>query len=64
MIGESPQFREMLSLLKQVACYDAAVLLEGETGTGQELAARAIHYDGPRCSKPFMPISCGALQDA
>jgi two-component system response regulator GlrR len=63
MIGESSQFRSMVSLLKQVACYEAAVLLEGETGTGKELAARAIHYDGVRRSKPFMPINCGALQD-
>lgn len=64
MIGQSPRFREMVSLLQQVARYDAAVLLEGETGTGKELAARAIHYDGPRRSKPFMPINCGALQDS
>jgi DNA-binding NtrC family response regulator len=63
MIGESSQFRSMLSSLKQVACYEAAVVLEGETGTGKELAARAIHYDGPRRPKPFMPINCGALQD-
>jgi DNA-binding NtrC family response regulator len=38
-------------------------LLEGETGTGKELAARAVHYGGPRNAKPFLPINCGALQD-
>jgi two-component system response regulator GlrR len=64
MLGESPQFIHTLALLKQVAIYDAAVLIEGETGTGKELAARAIHYDGPRRNKPFLPVNCGALQDS
>jgi len=64
MLGESPEFLQTLTLLKQVAVYDAAVLIEGETGTGKELAARAIHYDGPRRSKPFLPVNCGALQDS
>ena len=64
MLGESPEFLQTLALLKQVAVYDAAVLIEGETGTGKELAARAIHYDGPRRSKPFLPVNCGALQDS
>ncbi len=64
MLGESPQFIDTLELLKQVARYDAAVLLEGETGTGKELAARAIHYDGPRRNLPFIPVNCGAFQDS
>jgi DNA-binding NtrC family response regulator len=64
MLGESPRFLQTLALLKQIARYDAAVLIEGETGTGKELAARAIHYDGPRRAKPFLPVNCGALQDA
>jgi DNA-binding NtrC family response regulator len=64
MLGESREFLQTLALLKQVAVYDAAVLIEGETGTGKELAARAIHYDGPRRSKPFLPVNCGALQDS
>jgi DNA-binding NtrC family response regulator len=64
MLGDSPEFRQTLRVLKQLAVYDAAVLIEGETGTGKELAARAIHYDGPRRSKPFLPVNCGALQDS
>ena len=64
MLGESPSFQQLLSTLKQIARFDAAVLLEGETGTGKELAARALHYDGPRRAKPFLPINCGALQDS
>jgi DNA-binding NtrC family response regulator len=63
MLGESPAFFQLLERLKHVARYDATVLLEGETGTGKELAARAVHYDGPRRAKPFLPINCGALQD-
>ena len=64
MLGESSEFKHTLELLRQVAIYDAAVLLEGETGTGKELAARAIHYDGPRRGKPFLPVNCGALPDS
>jgi two-component system, NtrC family, response regulator GlrR len=64
MLGESPQFIRTLALLKQVAQYDAAVLIEGETGTGKELAARAIHYESHRRDKPFLPVNCGALQDS
>lgn len=63
MLGESPVFLQFLTTLEHVARYDATVLLEGETGTGKELAARAVHYDGPRRAKPFMPINCGAMQD-
>ena len=64
MLGESSSFQQLLATLKQIARFDAAVLLEGETGTGKELAARALHYDGPRRAKPFLPINCGALQDS
>lgn len=63
MIGTSPAFRELVALIAKVALYDAAVLIEGETGTGKELAARAIHYQGARRAKPFLPLNCGALPD-
>lgn len=62
--GESPAFRQALSLLRQCARVDATVLLCGETGTGKELAARAIHYLSPRRHGPFVPINCGALPDS
>jgi DNA-binding NtrC family response regulator len=64
MIGQSPAFRDFLALLAKVASYDAPVLIEGETGTGKELAAREIHYSGCRSDQPFVPVNCGALPDS
>ncbi|KFB67828.1 sigma-54 dependent transcriptional regulator [Candidatus Accumulibacter vicinus] len=62
-VGESPAFRQVLSFIAKLARCDAPVLIEGETGTGKELAARAIHYSGARGSAPFVPINCGAIPD-
>lgn len=62
--GQSPAFRSALALLHQCARVDATVLVCGETGTGKELAARAIHYLSPRRHGPFVPINCGALPDS
>src|SRR5262249_57411469 len=64
MIGQSRPFRDLIEVLAKAAQYDATVLIEGETGTGKELAARAIHYDGPRRSRPFVPVNCGSLADS
>src|SRR5262245_6688958 len=64
MIGESRAFLDVVRLIEKVARFDAPVLIEGETGTGKELAARAIHYSGPRRDCPFIPVNCGAIPDA
>jgi two-component system response regulator GlrR len=64
MIGESAAFRAVARLIERMAVYDAPVLIEGETGTGKELAARAIHYGGERGDRPFVPVNCGALPDS
>lgn len=63
MVGSSPPFLHVLQQIKKISRYDAPVLLEGETGTGKELAARAIHYLSPRKDLPFIPINCGAIPD-
>jgi DNA-binding NtrC family response regulator len=63
MIGSSPSFLRVLGLLGRMASCDAPVLIEGETGTGKELAARAVHYQGARRSRPFVPVNCGAIPD-
>jgi DNA-binding NtrC family response regulator len=63
MIGDSPAFKAMLAALARFAALTPAVLLRGETGTGKELAARALHTHGPRAAGPFVAINCGAIPD-
>jgi DNA-binding NtrC family response regulator len=61
LVGESPAFVSEVQKFPLVAKSDASVLISGETGTGKELCARAIHYLSPRANKPFVPINCGAI---
>jgi DNA-binding NtrC family response regulator len=63
LVGGSPAFLGALALIKKIARCEAPVLIEGETGTGKELAARAIHYLGARRDYPFIPVNCGAVPD-
>jgi DNA-binding NtrC family response regulator len=63
LIGASSAHVAMLDQLRRIAASEAPTLIEGETGSGKELAARAIHYDGPRGDGPFVPVNCGALPD-
>jgi DNA-binding NtrC family response regulator len=63
MIGRSVAFRIANALIEKMSAFDAPVVIEGETGTGKELAARAIHYRGARAGRPFVPVNCGALPD-
>src|SRR6267378_2140859 len=63
LVGQSPAFLEVLELTKRFSGCDATVLVQGETGTGKELIARAIHYLGARRNFPFIPVNCGALPD-
>jgi transcriptional regulator with PAS, ATPase and Fis domain len=60
-IGESPAFIEAIKLAERASQSNSTVLLLGETGTGKELFAQAIHNAGPYRSKPFIPINCGAI---
>jgi DNA-binding NtrC family response regulator len=61
MIGESQVFRNIINKLPLVAQCDAGVLITGETGTGKEFCARAIHYLSARARRPFVPVNCGAI---
>lgn len=63
LLGSSPQFQKTYAQIEKMARVDATVLIAGETGTGKEMAARAIHYLGSRCDQPFIPINCGALAE-
>ncbi len=61
LVGESPRMREACTLLAKAAGLDITVLVLGETGTGKELAARAIHDRSARRERRFVPVNCGAL---
>lgn len=63
IVGRGPAMRQLFDLLPQVADSDSTVLIEGASGTGKELVARAIHNLSPRCDKRFVAINCGALPD-
>ncbi len=63
LLGCSPAFVRVLELIEKLSQSDAPVVLHGETGTGKELAARAVHYRGPRHGQPFIPVNCGAIPD-
>ncbi len=61
IVGKSRAMRDVYRLLEQAAAIDITVLITGETGTGKELAARAIHYHSGRKEGRFVPVNCGAL---
>jgi DNA-binding NtrC family response regulator len=63
IIGKAPALQRMFDLIERVAPTRSSVLLTGETGTGKELAARAIHDLSPRAKKPFVPVTCSALTE-
>ena len=63
MIGVSPVFRQLMTLIDQVADSSATVLIQGESGTGKELLARAIHDRSSRRAGPFVAVNCAALPE-
>ncbi|TKB78483.1 MAG: sigma-54-dependent Fis family transcriptional regulator, partial [Nitrospira sp.] len=63
LVGSSPAMLEVYKVVAKVSQGRSTVLLEGESGTGKELIARAIHANGPRRDRPFVPVNCAALPD-
>lgn len=63
MVGESAKFNQVLKRIELFSNCDASVLIEGETGTGKEMVARAIHYQSSRKNYPFIAVNCGALPE-
>jgi transcriptional regulator with GAF, ATPase, and Fis domain len=61
IIGNSPALNSVLANVRRVAPTDATALVLGETGTGKELIARAIHNSSPRCGRPFIKLNCAAI---
>lgn len=63
LVGTSPQIRHVCHIIRMVGARRATVLITGETGTGKEIAARALHQAGPRRQGPLVAINCSALPD-
>ena len=61
LVGEDPGFRAMKRKISLLAQSECTVLITGETGTGKELCARALHYLSSHAEKPFLPVNCGAI---
>jgi DNA-binding NtrC family response regulator len=64
LIGRSPAMVVLYEEIQQIAAVDATVLIEGETGTGKELVARAIHLSSRRASQPFLAVNCAGFTDS
>jgi two-component system response regulator HydG len=63
VVGSSPQMLALIERLKRIAPTDATVLIQGETGTGKELVAQAVHQNSARKTKPFVALNCAALSE-
>ena len=63
IVGRDKKIQELFDTIRELAESRASVLIEGESGTGKELVAAAIHNEGPRAEKQFVPVNCGALPD-
>jgi PAS domain S-box-containing protein len=63
IIGRDPKMKDIFEMIREITEVDIPVLIQGESGTGKELVAHAIHNEGPRMHKAFVPVNCGALPE-
>lgn len=63
IVGKSPEMREVVRLAEMAAASEATILIDGETGTGKEMIAKAIHYHGSRKNGPLVSVNCSALSE-
>ena len=63
IVGVSPRIRQIVDVLRRVADSSSTIMIRGESGTGKELIARAVHYNSPRCGRPFTAINCAAIPE-
>ncbi len=63
IVGKSPSMKTVFDMIQTVATTDSTVLITGNSGTGKELVARAIHYNSKRKNKPFIAVNCGAISE-
>ena len=63
MVGNAPAMLKLKDIITQAGQSDASVLIQGETGTGKELVAKAIHFHSPRADNAFVPIDCAAISE-
>lgn len=63
LVGRTPPMQSLYAQILRVATSDASVLIQGESGVGKELVARALHDNSPRAAGPFVPLDCGALPE-
>ena len=64
LVGRSPSMRELYALIERVGPTEATVFLAGETGTGKDLVAAAIHEHSDRSGGPYLPVNCGAIAES
>jgi two-component system response regulator HydG len=64
LVGQSPPMQRLYEMIARVASSQAPVLIRGESGTGKELVARAVHLEGPRRERPFVPVNCTTLPES
>jgi two-component system, NtrC family, response regulator AtoC len=62
-VGKSSHIMHLFEMIKKISLHKSPVLITGESGTGKELVAKAIHYNGPRSTQPFLAVNCGAIPE-